>query len=115
MSRSANLLIIFLLVLSTSLLNRSFAWNRPTYMVTGAIAYRDLQTTSPQLAVRVVAILRQHPEFQPRWAGKLNDPALSDDERDQYLFMLAARWPDDVRGNAYDHPTWHYINYVYAP
>ena len=69
---------------------------------------------SPLLTARLVAILRQHPEFQQRWASKLNDPALSEDDRNQYLFMLAARWPHDVRGNAYDHPTWHYINYVYA-
>ena len=62
-----------------------------------------------------MAILRQHPDFAQRWAGNVNDPALSDDDRNQYLFMLAARWPDDVRGTAYDHPTWHYVNYVYAP
>lgn len=29
--------------------------------------------------------------------------------------MLAARWPDDLWGNAYYHPTYHYINYIYAP
>jgi hypothetical protein len=110
MSRSANLLIVAFLFLSTSLFTQSFAWNRPTHMVTGAIAYRELQKASPQLAARIVAMLRQHPDYQQRWATKLNDPALSDDDRNQYLFMLAARWPDDVRGNSYDHPTWHYIN-----
>ena len=84
-------------------------------MVTGAIAYNELQTTSPQTAARVLAILRQHPDFQQHWSSKLNEPGLSEDDRNQYLFMLAARWPDDIRGNAHDHPTWHYINYVYAP
>ncbi len=84
-------------------------------MVTGAIAYRELQTTSPQLATRIAAILRQHPDYKQRWANKIADPTLSEDDRNQYLFMLAARWPDDVRGTAYDHQTWHYINYVYAP
>jgi hypothetical protein len=63
----------------------------------------------------VVALLKQHPDYQQRWAGKLAESGLSEDDRNEYLFMLAARWPDDVRGNAYDHPTWHYINYVYAP
>ena len=67
-------------------------------MVTGAIAYRELQTSSPQTAARVVAIFRQHPDFQQRWSGKLNEPGLSEDDRNQYLFMLAARWPDDIRG-----------------
>lgn len=115
MSRFATLLILPFLLLSTSLFTQTYAWNRPTHMVTGAIAYRELQLTSPQLAARVVAILGQHPDYQQRWASKLSDPALSDDDRNQYLFMLAARWPDDVRGNAHDHPTWHYINYIYAP
>jgi hypothetical protein len=38
-------------------------------------------------------------------------------QRDEYLFMLAARWPDDIRNrDAYhDKPTWHFINYIYAP
>ena len=30
--------------------------------------------------------------------------------------MLAARWPDDIRGKKkYDHPKWHYINYPFKP
>ncbi len=115
MSCSSHLLIICFLVFSPSLFTPLCAWNRPTHMVTGAIAYRELQQASPQLAERIVAILRQHPDYQQRWVTKLNDTALSADDRNQYLFMLAARWPDDVRGNAYDHPTWHYINYIYAP
>lgn len=105
--------IAWLLVTSSN--TPGYGWNRATHMATGAIAYRELQATAPQAVTQIVAILRQHPEYQQRWAGKLNDPALSDDDRAMYLFMLAARWPDDVRGNAYDHPTWHYINYVYAP
>lgn len=94
----------------------SYGWNKATHMVTGAIAYRELQASSPQTLSRVVAILRRHPEYQSRWAAQLNDPNLSEDDRNQYTLMMAARWPDDVRGNeVYDHPTWHYINYIYAP
>ncbi len=109
------LLPIFLLLFG--LTPAAFGWNRATHMVIGAIAYRDLQNTSPQTAARVVAILRQHPDYQQRWAAKLNDSTLTDDQKNQYLFMLAARWPDDVKtkDNPYDHPTWHYINYVYKP
>ncbi|WP_229379867.1 S1/P1 nuclease [Fibrella forsythiae] len=91
------------------------AWNRATHMVTGAIAYQEMKASSPATVARIVVLLRQHPEYKQRWASKLNDASLSEDDRDQYLFMLAARWPDDIRGNVYDHPTWHYINYVYAP
>ncbi len=35
--------------------------------------------------------------------------------RDRAIFMLAARWPDDVRGTKYDHPPWHYIDLPYVP
>lgn len=108
-----------LLLLATGFLtpNASFGWNKATHMAIGAIAYRDLHGSSPQTAAKVVAILKQHPDYQPRWAAKLNDPALNADEQSEYLFMLAARWPDDVRSktNPYDHPTWHYVNFVYNP
>lgn len=115
MNRPGARLLLNCLVLLTLL--PAYGWNRPTHMATGALAYRELQITSPRTVDRIVAILRQHPNYQQRWAGKLNDSSLSADDRNQYLFMLAARWPDDVRGkdNPYDHPGWHYINYVYAP
>jgi hypothetical protein len=115
MNRPSHWSFPLILILSLCLTAQTYAWNRATHMVTGAIAYRELQQTSPQLANRIVAILRQHPGYQTRWSAKLNDPSLSDDDRNQYLFMLAARWPDDVRGEVYDHPTWHYVNYIYAP
>ena len=109
--------LLLCLLLTTGACTRSFAWNKATHMVIGAIAYRELRSSSPQTAARVVTILKQHPDYAARWAEKLNDPALSGDERDEYLFMLAARWPDDIRGkdNPYDHPTWHYVNFIYAP
>lgn len=93
------------------------AWNKPTHMAIGAIAYRDMQAKSPRRLAHVVAILRQHPDTKTRWAAMLQDSTLSEEEKNKYLFMLAARWPDDIRGqnNPNDHPTWHYINYVYNP
>ncbi|MFD1144786.1 S1/P1 nuclease [Larkinella insperata] len=92
-------------------------WNKPTHMAIGAIAYRDLQVKSPRKLARLVALLRQHPDTKTRWAATLRDSTLSEDDKNRYLFMLAARWPDDIKepNNPYDHPTWHYINYVYNP
>ncbi|WP_375444936.1 S1/P1 nuclease [uncultured Fibrella sp.] len=115
MSRFGFSFVVACLLVAIITLTPAYSWNRATHMATGAIAYREMQRTAPQAVARIVAILRRHPEFKQRWADKINDPALSEDDRNQYLFMLAARWPDDIRGNAYDHPTWHYINYVYAP
>jgi hypothetical protein len=41
---------------------------------------------------------------------------MSEEDQARFLFMLAARWPDDIRGDsAFDHPLWHYINYPYRP
>ena len=90
------------------------AWNRAGHMVTGAIAYDDLQKTSPATVARVVAILRQHPQYESRWKPQME--GMSEQDQERYLFMLAARWPDDIRGDkAFDHPTWHYIDYLYRP
>lgn len=115
MNRSTSLLFVAFFLFATAFCMPALAWNRATHMVTGAIAYQEMKASSPETVARIVAILRQHPEYKQRWASKVNDAGLSEDDRNQYLFMLAARWPDDIRGNVYDHPTWHYINYVYAP
>jgi len=49
-------------------------------------------------------------------APRLAQLNLSAAEQDLYLFMLAARWPDDIRGDAsFQHGAWHYINRPYTP
>ncbi|MBO0933213.1 S1/P1 nuclease [Fibrella aquatilis] len=107
----------WLLVVALCVANGSFGWNKPTHMAIGAIAYRDMLAKSPRKLARVLAILRQHPDVNTRWAPMLRDSSLTESEKNEYLFMLAARWPDDIRGqkNPNDHPTWHFINYVYNP
>jgi hypothetical protein len=90
------------------------AWNRAGHMVMGAIAYNELRGNDAATVARVVAILRQHPQYESRWKPQLENMTTQDQER--YLFMLAARWPDDIRGDkACDHPAWHYIDYPYKP
>ncbi len=90
------------------------AWNRAGHMVTGAIAYDELQKTSPATIARVIAILRQHPQYESRWKPQME--GMNEQDQERYLFMLAARWPDDIRGDkAFDHPPWHYIDYPYKP
>jgi hypothetical protein len=85
-------------------------------MVSGAIAYSELQQLDPQALKQVVAILKQHPEFETRWRSQLNQVTIPARQQDLYLLMLAARWSDDIRQNpAFDHPTWHYINFPYKP
>ncbi|GAB3950579.1 hypothetical protein GCM10028805_28900 [Spirosoma harenae] len=94
-----------------------YAWNKATHMVIGAMAYRNLKSDSPQTLTKVVSLLKQHPYFQKQWAPQFSKLNLSEEEQNEYLFMMAARWPDDVKGKDpyHDHFTWHFINYVYAP
>ena len=104
------ILILFLLP------SPAFAWNGAGHMVTGAIAYNELQKNDPQALARVISILKEHPAFDASWSSQIERISDSDPDPNQVLFMLAARWSDDIRGDAnFDRPEWHYINYPYKP
>jgi hypothetical protein len=90
------------------------AWNRAGHMVSGAIAYEALNRQSPRTLVKVLELLRAHPSYERSWKARLE--AVEQGERDVYLFMNAARWADEVRGNVeFDHPAWHYVNFSFSP
>lgn len=91
------------------------AWNKPTHMVSAAIAYAELKERNPDVLIKVIEVLKQHPHFNDDWAPNLEQ--VSADERDLYLFMLAAKWSDDVRTKhkEYNRPAWHYVNIPYRP
>ena len=92
----------------------SLAWNRAGHMAMAAMAYDQLRQQAPSTMGRVVAILLQHPQYESRWKPQI--AGLSPQDQERALFMLAARWPDDIRGDsAFDHPKWHYIDYPYKP
>ena len=93
----------------------AFAWNIPTHMITGAIAYQTLQREDPEKIITVSLMLQRHPWYAGRWRGQLDK--ISGPERLEVLFMLAARWADDVRRHdrAQDRPSWHYINLSFKP
>jgi hypothetical protein len=87
------------------------AYNRASHMISAAVAYHALKADSPQTLEKTIALLKQHPDY-----GKFKLDVVAADDRDLYLFMLAARWPDDIRGNRiYDNPQWHYINFPIKP
>jgi S1/P1 nuclease len=92
------------------------AWNKAEHMVSGAMAYADLEHASPVTLARVIALLKTHPHFATKWAPRLAQLNHSPEEQELYLFMLAARWPDDIRGDAaFHHGAWHYIDLPYKP
>jgi hypothetical protein len=76
------------------------AWNKAGHMVSAAVAYHSLKHDSPNTVARVVAILKEHPQYESSWLHRIN--ALNnatDEDKEMMLFMQAARWPDDARGN----------------
>jgi hypothetical protein len=90
-------------------------WNRAGHMTAAAIAYADLKGRNPEVLAKVVQVLRRHPHFESKWQEKLGHVPQGD--RDLCLFMLAARWPDDVRKQypEYDRPAWHSVKIPYHP
>jgi len=116
MTASLRQLLTFCLSLLASI-PTTYGWNKATHMAIGAMAYHNLQTTSSQTLPKVLALLKQHPYYKTQWAPQMSQLTLNEQEQDEYLFMLAARWPDDVKGTDpyHDHFSWHFINYVYAP
>lgn len=58
----ARLLPIALLTIAF-LTSPALAWNKPTHMVSGAIAYDVLKQDSPETIARVVELLKAHPQY----------------------------------------------------
>jgi S1/P1 Nuclease len=101
-------------VVAFSIANTASAWNKAGHMVSGAIAYAALKQDNSEVHAKVVQLLKAHPQFADHWSKRLEDAP--DGDRDLMLFMLAARWPDDIRDNAdYHHSRWHYINMPFKP
>lgn len=99
---------------ATVLSRECLAWNKAGHMVSGAIAYNVLNKTTEgrEVIEKVVKILEKVPDEKGLWKrllAALPEDATGDD-RKRYMFMLAARWPDDIRGTPRDRPTWHYVN-----
>jgi hypothetical protein len=82
-------------------------------MLNGGITYQILRGDSRSVVATISAILKKHPWYENQWWGQLE--MLSEAERDQMLFMLATRWPDDIRikDRAQHRGPWHYINFPF--
>ncbi len=91
----------------------AFAWNESGHMVTGALAYDVLMKDDPKAVDRIVDLLKSHPQAD---VFKKRLEAVPANVRNRYLFMIAARWPDDIRRDEQFHRgPWHYINYPVVP
>jgi S1/P1 Nuclease len=107
-------LLTHLLALSSFLLpcSRAFAWSGAGHQVIAAEAYRQL---SPTLKTKVTEILKSHPDYE-KWEKSFvsESPNL---DLPAFIFMRSSTWPDEIRrkGNHYDHPKWHYVDYPLKP
>jgi hypothetical protein len=74
---------------SDCVLFNAFAWNIPGHMLSGAIAYQILQRDNPTRTPAIRSVLERNPWYERRWKSQLEK--LPQVERDEMLFMLAAR------------------------
>lgn len=92
------------------------AWNKPGHMVSGSLAYRNLKQKAPARLASWVEILKQHEHYTLYWKPVLD--ALEPNRRDEALFMLAARWPDDMRdpplSDTFHRRVWHFADHALA-
>ena len=93
----------------------ALAWNIPGHMLSGAIAYQILQRENQAAIANVRSMLEKNRWYETRWKTQLE--RLPETERDEMLFMLAARWADDIRtvDKAQSHLPWHYIDFPFKP
>jgi len=109
--------LLALLVLSTLVVLPlpASAWNIPSHMLSGIIAYQVLQQENPQTIDKVKAVLEKHPWYANQWQARLQDIPVAD--HSLVLFMQAARWADDIRNNdkQQHRALWHYINWPFKP
>ena len=84
-------------------------------MLSGAIGYQILQRETPATIQTVRSVLEKNPWYETRWKVQLEK--LPQAQRDGMLFMLAARWADDIRTQdpTESHLPWHYIDFPFKP
>jgi hypothetical protein len=117
--------VLFLLLIC----GQAFAWNSVGHMT---VAYSAYQQLTPAEQARVAVLLKLNPYYS-KWLSYI--PAgTSDADRDMYVFMMAATWPDEIKavGSGYTgndnpphgelpslntgyedkqaHKYWHFIN-----
>ena len=88
------------------------AWSGAGHQVIAAEAYRQI---SPALQKKATEILKAHPDYE-KWKESFTSESATLD-LPNCIFMGSSTWPDEIRrrGNQYDHPHWHHIDYPLKP
>lgn len=106
---------VFALAMVTVLPSSALAWNTSIHMLHGALTYQILRQQNPSTMETVAANLENHPWYEKHWRPQLEKRPAA--ERNEMLFMLAARWARDLRAeDRARHPDeWHYIKLPFKP
>ena len=110
-------IIALLAFLYFCLATPALGWSKAGHMLTGALAYYELKARDPVGLAGVISLLKKHPAYELEWAPAIADFDNTDsDTEGLFLFMYAARWPDDIRDDPNLHcEECHYINYRFRP
>jgi hypothetical protein len=96
------------------------AWNRATHEAIAALAYEELALRDPAALRAALALLRAHPSYAEAWRAEIAAAGARSDDDDLHLFMLGARWADDVMdhrhrdypdGGEPGHNAWHWMDH----
>ena len=49
----------------------ALAWNKPGHMVSGSVACQELWRSNPQVLGRIVAVLKQPPDYERLWQARV--------------------------------------------
>ena len=89
-------------------------WSFAGHMLCGSRVYTLLRERDPGQVAEWATVLRAHPHYAGEWRAICAE--LPPEREAEVLFMLAARWPDDVRDppwRAVHHRrAWHFVNYT---
>jgi hypothetical protein len=98
------------IVIVGALAPQALAWNDYGHELSAYLAYRGL---TPEAKAAVNALLKQHPQYD-----LLVAKCPEGFDKDLYVFMRAATWPDMLRSEANPlhatdhHGPWHYVDYT---
>jgi hypothetical protein len=91
---------------------RSFDVEHPRPRAERRYSLPNPKRENPSTIPTVRSVLEKNTWYETRW--KPQSDKLPESGRDEMLFMLAARWADDIRTRDKDQSLlpWHYVDYV---
>jgi hypothetical protein len=90
---------LFVLLAVAFVAMRVHGWDNFGHMAVAYVAYQEL---TPELKQRVKRLLELNPQFQT-WSSWISK-GTSESDRNLIIFMLAATWPDEIKGLPHQPP-----------